>query len=43
MIRTDKDKPIHVIVNPHSGYGGQRHILADLLGTLRRADLDVVE
>jgi len=43
MIRTDKDKPIHVIVNPHSGYGGQRHLLADLLGTLRRADLDVVE
>jgi diacylglycerol kinase (ATP) len=43
MIHTSKDRPIHVIVNPHSGYGGQQGLLGDLLATLRRADLDVVE
>jgi diacylglycerol kinase (ATP) len=43
MIRTDKDRPIHVIVNPHSGYGGQALVLADLIAALRRADMDVVE
>ena len=43
MIRTDKDRPVHVIVNPRSGYGGQGLVLADVLAALRRADFDVVE
>jgi len=43
MIRTDKDRPIHVIVNPSSGYGGKGALLADVLGAIRRADMDVVE
>lgn len=43
MIRTDKDRPIHVIVNPHSGYGGQGLVLADVKAALRRAELDLVE
>ncbi|HUS92506.1 MAG TPA: diacylglycerol kinase family protein [Phycisphaerae bacterium] len=43
MIRTDKDRPIHVIVNPHSGYGGQGQVLPDVLAAIRRADMEVVE
>jgi len=43
MIRTDAERPIHVIVNPHSGYGGQGLVLADLKAALRAADLHVVE
>jgi diacylglycerol kinase (ATP) len=43
MIHTDPDRPIHVIVNPRSGYGGQGLLLADVLAALRRADLHVVE
>lgn len=42
-MHTDKDKPIHVIVNPSSGYGGQGLVLADVVAALRRADLPVVE
>jgi len=43
MIRTDKDKPIHIIINPHSGYGGQRLVLADVATALRESGYDVVE
>ena len=43
MIRTNKNRPIHVIVNPSSGYGGQGPVLGDVLAAIRRADLDVVE
>ncbi len=43
MIRTNSDKPIHVIINPSSGYGGQGRLLVDVVAALRRADLHVVE
>jgi diacylglycerol kinase (ATP) len=43
MIRTDAERPIHVIVNPRSGYGGHGLLLADLKAALRAADLHVVE
>ena len=43
MIQTDKDRPIHIIVNPHSGYGGGKLVLADVVSALREAGLDVVE
>jgi diacylglycerol kinase (ATP) len=43
MIRTEKDRPVHVIVNPRSGYGGQGLVLADLKAALRRAGMDLVE
>ena len=42
-IRTDKDRPIHLIVNPQSGYGGQGLVLADVKAALRRAELEFVE
>jgi len=38
-----KDLPVHVIINPHSGYGGKRLMLADLRHELRAAGFDVVE
>jgi len=43
MIRTDKDRPVHVIVNPRSGYGGQGQVLTDLKAALRAAEMDFVE
>ena len=43
VIHTEKNRPIHVIVNPSSGYGGQKQVLTDVLAALRRADFDVVE
>ena len=38
-----RNLPIHVIINPHSGYGGKRLLLADLRHELRAAGYDVVE
>ncbi len=35
--------PIHMIVNPHSGYGRQRHLLPDLRAALRDAGMPPVE
>jgi len=43
MIQTDKDRPIHIIINPHSGYGGQGLVLASVSATLREAGFDVIE
>ena len=36
-------EPIHLIINPHSGYGTQRHTLADLRAVMRQAGLQTVE
>jgi len=38
-----KDLPVHIIINPRSGYGGKRVMLADLRHELRAAGFDVVE
>jgi len=43
MIQTDPDRPIHIIINPHSGYGSQRLVLADVTAALRESGYDVVE
>ncbi len=43
MISTTHDKPVHVIVNPRSGYGGKKLVLAGLLRALRNAGIDAVE
>lgn len=37
------DSPIHIIVNPHSGYGGQKLHLAELCNELRLAGRSTVE
>jgi len=37
------DNPIHIIVNPHSGYGGQKLQLAELCNELRLAGRQTVE
>ena len=36
-------QPVHLIINPHSGYGGQKHRLADLRTALRGARIPFVE
>ncbi len=41
MIETGK--PVHVIINPRSGYGGQKRLLGELRREIRGAGWDVVE
>jgi len=36
-------RPIHLIVNPHSGYGRQQHLLPELRTALREAGICLVE
>lgn len=48
MLRGDNmaartDKPVHMIINPHSGYGSERQLLADLRYEVRRAGYELVE
>jgi len=43
MSELDPAKPIHLIVNPHSGYGGHSLLLADLRPAMRRAGFELVE
>lgn len=43
MIAADKDRPVHIIVNPHSGYGGQGLILTDLKALLHQSRMEAVE
>ena len=39
----DKTRPVHLIINPHSGYGGRKRVLADLRTQCRLADIELVE
>ena len=43
ITQVDPAKRVHLIVNPHSGYGGQSLLLGDLRAELRRAKYDCVE
>jgi diacylglycerol kinase (ATP) len=43
MIRTTDIRKVHLIINPRSGYGGQRLLLGDLHAALRQAGMEVVE
>ena len=43
MGQIDTTRPVHVIVNPHSGYGGNSRILQELCARLRRSGVDLVE
>ena len=43
MNRKDTTRPVHLIVNPHSGHGGKRHALGELRSVMSDAGLDVVE
>jgi len=38
MPELDRTKPIHLIVNPHSGYGGERRLLSEFRSLLRSGD-----
>ena len=43
MATVSLDKPIHLIINPHSGYGGHKLMLTDLRAEARSAGLELVE
>src|SRR6056297_3999933 len=43
MISFTEDKPVHLVVNPHSGYGGAKLILADIRVALRQKGIPVVQ
>ncbi len=43
MIQHDDKRPVHVIINPLSGYGGHKLMRADLRNEIRSAGMDVVE
>jgi diacylglycerol kinase (ATP) len=43
MIRTMEIRRVHLVINPRSGYGGQRLLLGDLHAAFREAGLEVVE
>jgi diacylglycerol kinase (ATP) len=43
MDHQDMSKPVHLIVNPHSGHGGRRHALVDLRAAMRAAQVEMVE
>jgi len=43
IVNLDSGHSVHLIVNPHSGYGGQRLLLADLRAALSRHGLECVE
>ncbi|KKK58629.1 hypothetical protein LCGC14_3042520, partial [marine sediment metagenome] len=37
------EKPVHAIINPKSGYGGQELLLAELRTEMRRIGRELVE
>jgi YegS/Rv2252/BmrU family lipid kinase len=43
MISRDDHRPVHLIINPRSGYGGHRQLLVDLRTEARAAGLNWVE
>ena len=43
MGRIDTTRPVHVIINPRSGYGGNRRTLHELCARLRGSGFDLVE
>ena len=43
MPRKQKKRPVHLIINPHSGYGSGSHALADLRAALGWAEIKAVE
>jgi YegS/Rv2252/BmrU family lipid kinase len=43
MSDLDRSRPVHLIVNPKSGYGGSKHLLGDLRQAVRARGLELVE
>jgi diacylglycerol kinase family enzyme len=43
MIDIAPERPIHLVINPKSGYGGQRLLLNEVRAEFRRAGIDLVE
>jgi YegS/Rv2252/BmrU family lipid kinase len=43
MATTGERQPVHLIINPRSGYGSGKHALADLRAEARGAGLELVE
>ena len=43
MRQVDTSRPVHLIINPRSGYGGSRHMLGQLRTAARRGGVNLVE
>jgi len=43
MFANDESRPVHLIVNPRSGYGGSKHMLTELRALIRKAGLSVTQ
>ncbi len=43
MTQIDYSRPIHLIVNPHSGYGGQSLLLGDVRAAVRSLGVELIE
>jgi len=43
MAERKRTGPIYVVINPHSGYGGSRHLLGEFRAALREVGIDPVE
>ncbi|MFP3938419.1 MAG: diacylglycerol/lipid kinase family protein [Phycisphaerae bacterium] len=43
MTAIDKTQPVHLIINPRSGYGGRKYMLSAFRAELRRAGYDIRE
>jgi YegS/Rv2252/BmrU family lipid kinase len=43
VIQPTKENPVHLIINPHSGYGGRKLLIAELRAEMRRAQMPMVE
>ncbi len=43
MAMIDTSLPFHLVINPHSGYGGARRLVAELRSEMSRAGMEMVE
>ena len=43
MADLDRSKPVHVIMNPHSGYGGSRRLMGEFCAAVRAAGWKVAD
>jgi len=42
MAGIDRNRPVHLILNPRSGYGGRKYLLAELRAECRRGGIELI-
>ncbi|MFW6062277.1 MAG: diacylglycerol/lipid kinase family protein [Planctomycetota bacterium] len=43
MLKATDSRPVHLLINPRSGYGGRKQLIHDLRGQIRRQGLPLVD